>query len=151
MVPISTWRNLEFGICDFGLGTWVEVRMVPISTWKNLDLGSWNLELGTWVEGRGSRDGWFQYRLGRTWILDLGICDFGLGSWNLGLGTWILEFGTWDLELGTWDLEFVTWDFVAENSMRLSFLPRQLKYTMLYTLYNTSAIHGAGIGDYLYA
>ena len=118
--------------------------------------GSWILEFVTLDLGRGSRDGWFQYRLGRTWILDLGIWNLGLGSRVEGRGTVgsnidLEELGSWILEFGTWDLEFGTWDFVAENSMRLSFLPRQLKYTMLYTLYNTSAIHGAGIGDYLYA
>ena len=106
-----------------GRGTWVEGRLVPISTWRNLEFGTWDLELGIWVEGRGT-DG----------------ANINLEE----LGSWILELGTWSLELGIWD-------FVAENSMRLSFLPRQLKYTMLYTLYNTSAIHGAGIGDYLYA
>ncbi len=91
---------------------------------------------GTWVEGRGTR-------------------DVGRGTWVEGrllpLSTWkILDLGIWDLGLGIWDLGLGTLDFVAENSMRLSFLQRQLKYTMLYKLNNTSAIHGADIRDYLY-
>ncbi len=87
-----------------------------------------------WDEGRGSKDGWYQYRLEGIWILDFGSWTLDLGIWDLGCGTrvegrgtvdtsidlkgfgsWTLDLGIWDLRLGTWNLGLGTWNLGLET------------------------------------